>query len=70
MKTTKKMTKAELADLAARAMNLLMHVRCATDDNAFANREENEFNALAAMLPEGERECFWNNGTLRARDLA
>lgn len=65
----KKMNKAELADMAAKAMNLLMDLKCYFGDD-FSTRQENDFNELAYMLPEQVRGDYWNNATLEARDIA
>jgi hypothetical protein len=67
-KKAKALTKRELAEMAAGAMNLLMDMRCYFRDD-MSDRQEDDFNALAAMLPEGVREDYWNNSTLDVRDF-
>ncbi len=62
------MTKVELAETLAKALNLLVHLRASSEDG-FAPREDDVFHALANALPEPVREAFWNNGTLSGRDL-
>jgi hypothetical protein len=63
------MGQTDLAVGFARAMNLLNHLRSSAEAGEFAVSDENEFCFLAKMLPETERESFWNNGTLRGSDL-
>lgn len=70
-----KLTKNELAELAARAMNLLNNLKSndnfAEDEHKLFDKDtEGEFWALTKLLPEDERHSFYNNATLRARDLA
>ncbi len=66
---TAKMTKTELANLAARAMNLLASLKATIQDNGveMGAKDEGDFWALAAMMPE--RSDFHNNGTVTPADL-
>lgn len=69
--TKTKMTKRELAEMAAEAMNLLMDLRCTLrhDDREFSASQENDFFDLVGRLPETLRGEFMNNATLSAKEL-
>ncbi len=59
----KKMTRAELAEALAKAMNLLNDI----DRDGFSDRQLGHFHELADLIPE----CvdYANNGTVLATDL-
>jgi hypothetical protein len=64
MKTTnKKMTRAQLAEVLAEAMNLLNDL-CQDD---WTNRQKGDFHSLAKLMPESVE--YWNNGTVFAKHL-
>jgi len=65
------MTKKQLADLAAGAMNLLNDIRayCTEDTYEWTPKQINALNELIHMMPEDARDGFFNNATLRAREL-
>ena len=69
--TGRKMTKADLSEALAAALNLLMHIRASTDEGAFPEiRMENQFNELIARLPEVAQNDYREQWALKARDLA
>lgn len=61
----KKLTKFQLAELAAGAMNLLSDL----DHESFTERQTGAFHKLVAMLPAEEQPLFWNSFTLQPKDL-
>ncbi len=64
MKTTcKKMTRQQLAEALAKAMNLLNDV----DRDEWTNRQLGDWHELAALMPESAD--YRNNGTVFAREL-
>jgi hypothetical protein len=60
---TKKMTRQEMAEALAKALNLLNDV----DRDEWNNRQLGQFHELADLVPE----CcdYANNGTVMAKDL-
>ena len=67
---TCKLTKNQLAEALAKAMNLLNHLRASSEDG-FPAREDDDFHEIAHVLRANQdvSESFWNNGTLRADEL-
>lgn len=60
---SKKLTRAELAEALAKALNLLNDV----ERDEWSNRQLGQFHELAAMVPD---ECdYANNGTVLPTDL-
>lgn len=60
---TRKMTRQELADALAKAMNLLNDV----DRDEWSNRQLGVFHELAGRMPASVD--YANNGTVMGRDL-
>lgn len=67
----KRITKADIARMAAGAMNLLNDIRATLnrEDSGLTGRQEGEFWELVGMLDEETQAYFANNGTLNTRDL-
>lgn len=61
-----KMSKQQLAEALAKALNLLNDAH-----HEFTDRQTNDFHEIVACLNGNEdvRRDFWNNGTLDSRDL-
>ena len=60
----KRMTRNQLAEALAKAMNLLNDV----DRDGWSNRQLGDFHELAALMPESAD--YANNGTVTARELS
>jgi hypothetical protein len=63
MSKRKKLTREQLAEALAEALNLLNGL----DREEWTASQENTFHALAKLVPEGTD--FWNNGTVYGREL-
>jgi hypothetical protein len=64
MKTkAKRLTRVELAEALAKAMNLLNDL----DRDGWTNRQLADWHELAGLMPESVD--YMNNGTVMARDL-
>ena len=65
-----KMTKQQLAEMAAKAMTLLMDLHACDENDTWSHRQTDEFHTLASMLPEYLQDGYWENASISAKELA